>query len=146
MIRLTGVKTGSAIFQPDDHIGVAGIACLPADLARRRWQEHSGHPLRSFTYSDVELTALLRGAGFSQIELFAALPDYKLPEAVVSLADGGKRLNQMMLDGLNIAEHNGYNGEPLEAKAQENLLATYRTLAAQGIAHHFAPSFFVRAT
>lgn len=131
---------------PDDHIGVAGIACLPAELARRRWQEHSGHPLRSFTYSDTELTQRLHDAGFSDVKLFAALPDYKLPETIVSLADGGKQLNRMILDGLNVPEHNGYNGERLEVTQQENLLHTYRSLAAQGIAHHFAPSFFVRAT
>ncbi|MEO7414935.1 MAG: methyltransferase domain-containing protein [Opitutaceae bacterium] len=131
---------------PDDHIGVPGIACLPADLARRRWQEHSGHPLRSFTYSDVELTQRLRDAGFPQVEFFAAFPDYKLPEAIVSLDDGGKRLNEMILDGLNIAEHNGYNGQRLDPTLQETLLHTYRSLAEQRIAHHFAPSFFVRAT
>lgn len=131
---------------PDDHLGVAGIACLPVDLARRRWQEHSGHPLRSFTYTDVELSARLRAAGFSQIELFAALPDYKLPETIVSLADGGQQLNALIRDGLNVAEHNGYTGEALAPAAQETLVATYRSLAAQGIAHHFAPSFFVRAT
>lgn len=131
---------------PDDHIGVAGIACLPADLARRRWQAHSGHPLRSFTYSDTELTQRLHEAGFTQVELFAALPDYKLPETVISVSDGGKQLNRMILEGLNVPEHNGYDGERLDATQQENLLHLYRSLAAQGIAHHFAPSFFVRAT
>ncbi|MEO6569238.1 MAG: methyltransferase domain-containing protein [Opitutaceae bacterium] len=130
---------------PDDHIGVAGIACLPADFARRRWQEHSGHPLRSFTYSDVELLQRLRDAGFSSVELFAAFPDYKLPEAIVSLADGGQQLNQMIRHGLTIAEHNGHNGEPLPSVQQANLAEAYRRLAAQNIAHHFAPSFFVRA-
>jgi SAM-dependent methyltransferase len=131
---------------PDDHIGVAGIACLSAPLARRRWQEQTGQPLRSFTYSDAELTALLQEAGFSNVELFGALPDYKLPDAVISLRDGGRKFNQSILDGLSIAEHNGYNGEPLAPAAQETLLDTYRSLAAQGIAQHVVPSFFVRAS
>jgi 2-polyprenyl-3-methyl-5-hydroxy-6-metoxy-1,4-benzoquinol methylase len=131
---------------PDDHIGVPHIAWLPAALARQRWQESTGHTLRSFTYSLSELTALLRAAGFKEIEFFGAFPDYKLPAKIISLADGGAALCRWLLDELPPPEHNGYNGTALEAAQQETLVAAYRSLAADGIAHHFAPSFFVRAS
>ena len=130
---------------PDDHIGVPGIAFLPAELAARRWREATKHALRSFTYSEAELRALLDQAGFSQIEFFAALPDYKLPEAIIPLADGGTEFNRRASSGEFPPEHNGYNGERLPIEQQENLQATYASLAMQGIAHHFTPSFFVRA-
>ena len=130
---------------PDDHIGVPHIAWLPAALARRRWQESSGHTLQSFTYSLSELTALLHAAGFGEVEFFGAFPDYKLPSKIISFADNGAALNRWLLNEAPPPEHNGYNGETLGAAQQETLAAAYRSLAADGIAHHFVPSFFVRA-
>lgn len=131
---------------PDDHIGVPHIAWLPAALARRRWQESSGHTLQSFTYSLAELGAMLSAAGFTSVEFFGAFPDYKLPSKIISLHDGGATLNRWLRAELPPPEHNGYNGDPLDAAQQETLVAAYRSLAGDGIAHHFAPSFFVRAT
>jgi hypothetical protein len=131
---------------PDDHLGVPHIAWLPAPLARRRWLETSGHTLQSFTYTLSELTALLHVAGFKQVEFFGAFPDYKLPAKIIPFADGGVALNRWLLNELPPPEHNGYDGSDLEAAQQETLAAAYRSLAADGIAHHFAPSFFVRAS
>ncbi|MDB6127063.1 MAG: Methyltransferase domain protein [Verrucomicrobia bacterium] len=129
---------------PDDHLGVSHVGYLPAELARRRWAEQ-GHTLQSFTYSQPELTALLRAAGFTQLEFFAAFPDYKLPRHIQSLADDGRALNDWLQREDPLPEHNGYNGAPLGAREQETLAAMYRSLAADGLAHHFVPSFFVRA-
>jgi len=131
---------------PDDHIGVANIACLPAPLARERWRETSGHALQSFTYSLTELELLLRAAGFSHIEFFAAFPDYKLPAQIVPLADGGASLNAWLTTQPLPPEHNGYDGTPLAAPFQQSLQANYRRLAASQNALAFAPSYFVRAS
>ena len=131
---------------PDDHLGVPYIACLPATRARQRWQESGGQALQSFTYSLVELGQLLRAAGFTRIEFFGAFPDYKLPEKIISLANDGRDLNSWLASTPLPAEHNGYDGNPLASTFQEILAAQYRTLAAAGIAHHFVPSFFVRAS
>ena len=131
---------------PDDHIGVPHIACLPAPLARQRWRESSGHTLQSFTYSMAELETLLRSAGFARIDFFAAFPDYKLIARIIPLTDGGRALNEWLQRELPPAEHNGYDGSPLDSSFQENLAAHYRSLAVEGVAHHFVPSFFVRAS
>ncbi len=130
---------------PDDHIGVANIACLPAPLARRRWQEKSGRPLQSFTYSLVELTQLLRDAGFGRLEFFGAFPDYKLPTKIVSLEHGGRDLGAWLRDEEIPLEHDGYHGNAVDPLFQETLNAHYRGFAADGIAQHFVPSFFVSA-
>ena len=130
---------------PDDHLGVPHIGCLPAEFARPRWQAASGHALQSFTYSYAELQAMLREAGFTTIEFFGAFPDYKLPEQIVALADAGGPFNAWLAQAKIPNEHNGYDGTPVPAARQETLVARYRPLAAKGIAHHFAPSFFVRA-
>ena len=130
---------------PDDHIGQPGVAMLPAALAARRWREESGHTLRSYTYTDAELTALLQEAGFTSIEFFGALPDYKLPQRIIPLGDDGQLFNESIAHGLIWPEHNGFDGSTLALKLQENLQATYASLAMQKIAHHFVPSFFVRA-
>jgi hypothetical protein len=128
---------------PDDHLGVPAIACLPAPLARRRWQESSGHALQSFTYSLDELDRLLRAAGFTQVEFFGAFPDYKLPEKIVRLDDPA--FPGWLASAAMPPEHNGYNGQPLDASFQALLAAQYRQLAANGDARQFVPSFFVRA-
>lgn len=131
---------------PDDHIGVPHIAYLPAAVATRRWRESSGHVLQSFTYSLSELKDLLRDAGFTQLAFFAAFPDYKLPRQIVAIDDHGAALNRAILERPLPPEHNGYNGGALDPATQEAIAATYRSLAGDGIAHHFAPSFFVRAS
>lgn len=59
---------------PDDHLGVPHIGCLPAALARPRWQAASGQALQSFTYSYAELQAMLREAGFATIEFLVLSP------------------------------------------------------------------------
>jgi len=131
---------------PDDHLGVPHIACLPAPLARERWQESSGHALQSFTYSLTELEQMLRIAGFNCIEFFAAFPDYKLSRKIISLSDGGQALNTWLTTSPLPPEHSGYDGSVLGAAFQENLQTHYRSLASAGIAQHFSPSFFVRAS
>jgi 2-polyprenyl-3-methyl-5-hydroxy-6-metoxy-1,4-benzoquinol methylase len=130
---------------PDDHIGVPHVACLEASLAQRRWHEQSGHTLRSFTYTDAELTELLRAAGFGTIEIHGAWPDYKLPELILPLADHGTTASAHFQRHPAPCEHNGHNGETLDEATQEALQSHYRSLAAMGIIHHFAPSFFVVA-
>ncbi len=131
---------------PDDHIGVPDIAQLPAPLARERWHAATRHALRSFTYSLDELRALLRDAGFAHAEFFAAFPDYKLPEAILPLADDGNALHEWLRTSPLPAEHNGYDGSTLDAALQNSLAHRYRALADAGVARHFVPSFFVRAT
>lgn len=131
---------------PDDHIGVPDIAQLPAALASARWKEATQHTLRSFTYSLDELRRLLLDAGFNRIDFFAAFPDYKLPAQIIPLADGGAQLDAWLQSHPLPPEHNGYDGSPLDAATQAELTRRYRELAAQGVARHFVPSFFVRAT
>lgn len=130
---------------PDDHIGVPGIACLPAPLARQRWAEQ-GHTLQSFTYSRPELTTLLHQAGFTRIECFAAFPDYKLPKEIISITDDGRALTTLLTTGRLPPEHNGYDGTMLDAPFQQSLRQEYQQLASAGLAQEFAPSFFVRAS
>jgi Methyltransferase domain len=131
---------------PDDHLGAAHIAYLPAALARRRWLEASGQALQSFTYSQGELGQMLDQAGFTHVEFFAAFPDYKLPAHLIPLNDDGHALHDWLRQEGPPPEHNGYDGSPLDVRLQENLTALYRSLAQDGLARHFVPSFFVRAS
>lgn len=131
---------------PDDHLGVPGIACLPAPVAARTWLASTGQVLRSFTYSQSELRSLLVEAGFHQIEFFGAFPDYKLPTAIVPLDPQGDLLNDWLSTHQPPLEHNGYNGSALAPELTEALNAHYRTLALERAAHPFVPSFFVRAS
>jgi ubiquinone/menaquinone biosynthesis C-methylase UbiE len=130
----------------DDHLGVPHIACLPADRAGIRWREHANQKLATFTYSRVEMEELLRVAGFTQVEFFAAFPDYKVPQLIVPL-DRGPGSGLPAAGGQPApAEHNGYNGTPLPESDQQRLRALYGRLAQEGVLPHFVPSFFIRAS
>jgi hypothetical protein len=131
---------------PDDHLGVPHIACLPAGRARQAWQGTTGRALQSFTYSGPELEELLHGAGFRNVELFAAFPDYKLPEKILPMRNDGTEVNEWLESDSPPPEHNGYDGGALPLDLQERLVRHYRTLARAGRAGHFVPSFFVRAS
>lgn len=132
---------------PDDHLGVPGIGCLPAPIAKVRWLAHAGHALQSFTYSGVELTEMLRAAGFTNVEFFGAFPDYKLPQVIRPFGENGEQLNAWLAAGGTVPdEHNGYDGSPLGQEFNEALVAHYQTLAKEHAAHTFVPSFFVRAS
>jgi SAM-dependent methyltransferase len=131
---------------PDDHLGVAGIACLPASLAQQRWLGATGQTLRSFTYSHGELRQLLLEAGFTHVEFFGAFPDYKLPKLILPFGENGHDVNAWLADHIPPAEHNGYDGSPLTGEFSAQLNAHYRTLALEHTAHAMVPSFFVRAS
>lgn len=125
---------------PDDHIGVGKIAVYDANLASAKWRAHSGEELRSFTFTEAELTELLTAAGFTSTTGYAALPDYKLPEAILPLSE----VNKHFAAGPHIPEHDGCNGKPLPNQAE--LASHYRSLARVNVARAFVPSFFVTAS
>ncbi len=130
---------------PDDHTGVAGVSCLPARIARTRWQEKTGSELQCFTYSRPELAQMLHEAGFSAVEFHAAFPDYKLPSRIMSMNDDGATVNAWLAQETPPADHNGYDGSALNASLLQSLALRYKSLAEVGAAHHFVPSFFVAA-
>jgi len=124
---------------PDDHIGLSDIAVYDADLATKKYRAKTGGELRSFTFTEAELRDLLAAAGFSTADFHGAFPDYKLPETILPLNE----LNQQLTKTEIPTEHNGTDGTTLPNQAE--LASHYRSLAQLGVAHAFAPSFFVRA-
>jgi SAM-dependent methyltransferase len=128
---------------PDDHIGASGVAVLDAELARTVWRERTGSELRSFTYTAAEYRDLLRQAGFDNVRLFAAYPDYKLASVILS-ADFPDEVNPYFLEGHYVPEHSGTDGSLLECQAE--LRSHYQSLARMGIAQFFAPSYFIHAS
>lgn len=124
----------------DDHIGVPGIAVYDQALATEKWRNQTDQDLRSFTFTESELAELLTAAGFSSTQYHAALPDYKLPEAIIPLAE----INRHFATSAHIPEHDGCNGAALTI--QRELASHYRTLARENAARPFVPSFFVTAS
>jgi ubiquinone/menaquinone biosynthesis C-methylase UbiE len=123
----------------DDHTGHRSINVLDADLAMRRYHAATGKELRAFTYTQAEYRTLFQESGFSQIETFVAFPDYKLPRLIIPCscsANTNQSLAQVQLP----AEHDGVDGHMLSNT--EDIHSHYRSLAALGIAHLFAPSFY----
>ena len=87
---------------------------------------------------------MLKKSGFSKIQFFVALPDYKLPQKIFPINGEACAFNDFLKTGKMIKEHSGTDGS--ELPFQELLQSTYRTLALENLAHHFAPSFFIEAS
>jgi 2-polyprenyl-3-methyl-5-hydroxy-6-metoxy-1,4-benzoquinol methylase len=129
---------------PDDHTGLAHISYLEYDSARKKHREKTKEELRCFTYGMEEYKKMLTESGFTKIQFFAALPDYKLPVKIFPIEKNECSLNQFILDGNIIKEHNGLDGKGLPN--QSSLDLNYKSLASMNVAHHFAPSFYVEAS
>lgn len=127
----------------DDHLSVSDVAIFDSELAKQKWFELKKEPLLIFTYTREEYRALLRKAGFSKINFYAAFPDYKLPQVILS-ADEPQPVNQFFIEGNYIAEHNGTTGNLLPNQAE--LKSHYRSLSTMGVAHYFVPSYFIVAS
>ena len=128
----------------DDHTGTRHIGTLDYTQANARWRTLHQRDLRVITYSQTEYLQLLKAAGFSGADFFAAYPDYKLPEVILPCNDPAA-VTTFFRSGKFVPEHDGWDGSTLLDSDQTALASHYRSLAEIGIAHHFAPSFFIIA-
>ena len=126
----------------DDHIGAPGIAIFDAELAKKKWRELTGKMLRVFTYTLEEYRQLFKEVGFKTIKIYAAFPDYKIPQVILS-ADEKNEVNKYFNENNYIEEHNGVNGNLLEN--QTELQSHYLSMSKLGIAQYFAPSYIISA-
>jgi hypothetical protein len=127
----------------DDHIGIPGIAVYDAELASKKRLAQCGQPLRSFTYTRVELEQMFNAAGFRDLRFFAALPDYKLPQQIIPLDPPGL-LDEYFLQDHFVPEHDGSNGRLLDI--QDELRSHYRSVAQLGVSRFFTPSYFAEVS
>lgn len=128
----------------DDHTGIPHISYFDYHRARKKFNEKTNKELKCFTYCLGEYTNMLKKSGFSKIQFFVALPDYKLPQKIFPINGEACAFNDFLKTGKMIKEHSGTDGS--ELPFQELLQSTYRTLALENLAHHFAPSFFIEAS
>lgn len=128
----------------DDHTGIPHISYFNYKGARKKFNEKTNKELKCFTYSLGEYTNMLKRSGFSKIQFYVALPDYKLPQKIFPINGEVCAFNDFLRNGKMVKEHSGTDGS--ELPFQELLQSTYRTLASENLAHHFAPSFFIEAS
>jgi len=130
----------------DDHTGLPHVSYFHSELAKTKFKQKTNQDLQSFIYSLHEYSNMLQKAGFSKITFYAALPDYKLPDKIFPISDDCTKceLNKYMMGGGYVEEHDGTNGKSLEN--QDDIYSMYKSLAEMGIAHYFAPSFFIEAS
>jgi 2-polyprenyl-3-methyl-5-hydroxy-6-metoxy-1,4-benzoquinol methylase len=123
----------------DDHTGLPNISFYEAKLAKEKYKRNTGKNLKVFTYSISEIKYLLKLAGYNDIKIYAAFPDYKIPEMILPI---GEETEQYLLNNL-ILEHDGSNGKKLIF--QEEIKSLYNSLSLLGIASNFVPSFYIAA-
>lgn len=128
----------------DDHTGIPHISYFAYERARKKFNIATNKELKSFTYSLGEYTNMLKKSGFSKIQFYVALPDYKLPKKIFPINGDACAFNDFLRNGKMIKEHSGIDGT--ELPFQELLQSTYKSLALENLAHHFAPSFFIEVS
>lgn len=126
----------------DDHSRVRHISYLPYEEARALYETETGKELRAFTYDITEYKTALESGGFSEIKLYAAFPDYKLPQVIIP-ADSPEVLRDFISRSQLPDEHDGTSGE-LSANS-EIIQRIYRSLNNLGITQKLAPSFIIIA-
>ncbi len=79
-------KDGTLILAIENKLGLKYWAGAPEDHSGKIFQGLEGYPdERGFrTFGLQELTELLRGSGFTDLEFFYPYPDYKMPERIFS--------------------------------------------------------------
>ena len=128
----------------DDHIGIPDIACHAKDLAKKKYKHATDKELRCLTYSIAEYEKMLKNAGYVETQFYVALPDYKLPEKIFPIEGNKCKMNDFILNGGWIDEHDGTNGKLLAN--QEKLKSLYHSLAEMNLVHYFAPSFYIEVS
>lgn len=63
----------------EDHSGIPFISLLPRKKANTLSESIRGKPYNTYTYNKKEYISLLKLSGFNKIEIYSALPDYKIP-------------------------------------------------------------------
>jgi len=130
----------------DDHIGLSNISYLRTDFAKKKYKDKTSRYLKTLTYTLFEYKNILKDCNFKKIKIYAALPDYKVPTHFFSIKQNLKksRMNDYILSGGMIIDHDGTNGKILQN--MEELNSIYYTLAEMNISHYFAPSFYIIAS
>ncbi len=126
----------------DDHLGKAHVACLDFESADALWRSQEGESLRVATYTIEEYENLFGESGFENVEFYAALPDYKVPEIILP-CHPIDQLSSYFSQGGFVPEHDGANGEDCGLNPQ--LKSLYKTLGNMNTSAQFAPSFYIVA-
>lgn len=126
----------------DDHIGLPHLMCTDFEVADQLWRLKNNSPLKVATYNMREYQEMFNMAGFSDLVFYAALPDYKTPEKILECYPRDD-FGSFLCSGAFVPERDGSNGKDHGINIQ--LKSLYRTLAKEGIAPFFAPSYFIVA-
>jgi ubiquinone/menaquinone biosynthesis C-methylase UbiE len=73
------------LWKRDPHSNLFFTAILPRGLANLISRIYYGRPYVNYIYSYKELETLLKAAGFSTVDKYAAFPDYHIPQMILDL-------------------------------------------------------------
>lgn len=119
--------------KPDPHAQIPFLSVLPRWFANRVMQVLRGKPYRTYTHSFGGLKGLLWEAGFSSLEFYLPLPEYRHPDVLIPLE--GKEAAQYWVHNLSLP------------RRRIHYLYSFGIwlLNAVGLLKHLAPDFCVIA-
>lgn len=126
----------------DDHIGAPYVSCCEYDDANKIWAERGEGNLKVATYDIEQYEDLFKNAGFEAITVYAAFPDYKIPQQIIQCYPKDK-VTQFFESGKYLDEHEGNDGTNFIRN--DALKSIYKTLTRLKIIKYFVPSFFIIA-
>jgi SAM-dependent methyltransferase len=127
----------------DDHTGLTDFTYLPVVMAKRVFKEKTGEELRVFVHNKKEYEQMLKRAGFSTVQFFGILPDYKLPNYIVDLSIS--KLSKYFLETMDfVYEHKG-GLDGSYSVYNKKLKDLYPLFSSLDIADFFYPSYAIIA-
>ena len=127
----------------DDHTGLTDFTYLAIERAKRVFKEKTGHELRVFVHGKKDYEDMLKKAGFTSVQFFGVLPDYKLPNYIVDLSI--PTISKYFIETMDfVAEHKGGldGGYSEYNKKMKDL---YQVFSSLDIADFFFPSYAIIA-
>ena len=127
----------------DDHTGLTDFTYLPIEMAKRVFKEKTGEELRVFVHGKKDYEDMLKKAGFSSVQFFGALPDYKLPNYIVDLSV--PMISKYFIETMDFVEEHKGGLDGSYSIYNNKLKDLYQAFSSLDIAEFFYPSYAIIA-
>jgi len=127
----------------DDHTGLTDFTYLPVEMAKRVFKEKTGAELRVFVHNKKEYEQMLKRAGFSTVQFFGILPDYKLPNYIVDLSI--PKLSKYFLETMDFVDEHKGGLDGSYSVYNKKLKDLYPVFSSLDVADFFYPSYAIIA-
>lgn len=137
------VPGGALILALENRLGLKYFAGIPEDHTGRPWDGVTDAYQKDGvkTYSRKELVGMIRDAGFTHIEQYIPVPDYKLPVMVITPEGIARSVEENVFAGYLGKYRREFERDPVF-----DMKGAWRSVVKAGLIHEMADSFLFLAS